>query len=62
MGKKKTQNVEAFLRHSEYFRRFIFPAWMKRNPQAAEELIRQVREDPEAEKEVQYHLERAAKG
>lgn len=56
--KKKVQDVEGFLLHSLYFRKYILPDWMSRNPEAARALILQVRGDPEAEKEVQYHLDK----
>lgn len=58
MTTKKHQNVEAFLRNSDYFRRYILTDWMRRNPQAAEEMIRKVREDSVAEEEIQYHLKK----
>jgi len=60
MPTKKVQDVEAFLLRSDYFHRYILSDWVRRNPGPAKELIRLVRTDPVAEKEVQYHLTKVA--
>lgn len=59
---KPHQDVEGFLVHSAYFRKYILPDWLDRNPEAARALVLQVRGDPKAEEDVQYHLERVRKG
>lgn len=65
MSKKpepKHVDIEGFLLRSLYFRKYILPDWMDRNPEAARALILQVRGDPESEADVQYHLEKVRKG
>jgi hypothetical protein len=62
MSNKKIEDIESFLLHSEYFKRYIFPDWLRRNPTEGKFLIRKIREDEESEKEVQYHIERVKKG
>lgn len=59
---KKHQDVDSFLLRSEYFWRYILRDWARKHPDLAKEMIRKVREDPEAEAEVQRHLEKVAKG
>lgn len=58
----KHQDVEGLLIRSEYFWRYTLRDWVRRNPDAAKGLIRIIRADPESEADVQYHLERVAKG
>lgn len=59
---KTHQDIEGVLVNSEYFVKFILPAWMRRNPDAARALALQVRGDPESEKDVQYHIKRLSNG
>jgi hypothetical protein len=60
--KEKAQDVEAFLLHSEFFWRYILRDWARKHPDLMKEMIRKVREDEEAEAEVQRHMEKVAKG
>lgn len=58
----KNQDVEGFLLQSEFFWRFILRDWARKHPNLMKEMIRKVREDEEAEAEVQRHMEKVAKG
>ena len=62
MEKENNIDVENFLLHSEYFRRYILPDWIRRNPEKALALILQIRGDEKSEAEIQYHLDRVRRG
>lgn len=48
-----------WLRHSKYFEKYILPDWMARHPEEAMQIIQRVRQDADAEAEIQSHFAKA---